>query len=239
MLYEHYTCPDGSQQCTAFGNNLTQATPVHMYGIFANISGPLTCAGNATSWDICYYMSAMDYGSTETYFGVYRPASTNSTMYTLVEGSSFTAPVGGTAITMDYECSNFSIQHPFTVYPGDILAACVKLGGLGVVATVPGASVSWDSHMYGVYTALPGGPMDLSGYGYTVVNDVTLHVRLGKQSSARDTHYTTCMHADVNECAVNNGGCQQMCNDSTPGYSCNCYSGYMPAANGLNCTSKQ
>ena len=180
--------PDGSQQCTVFGNNLTQATLTSTYRrIFANISGPLTCAGNATSWDICYYMSTTDYVRTETYFGVYRPASANSTMYTLVQGSSFIAPVDGTAIRMAYECSNFSIPRPFTVYPGDILAACVKdpdSGRLGVVATVPGASVSWKD-VFGGCTALPGGPMDLSGSTYTIVNGVTLHARLGKQSVTR------------------------------------------------------
>ena len=30
----------------------------------------------------------------------------------------------------------------------------------------------------------------------------------------------------VNECAVNNGGCGQLCNDIILGYFCSCYLGY-------------
>ena len=44
--------------------------------------------------------------------------------------------------------------------------------------------------------------------------------------------------ADVNECAVNNGGCGQICNDTTPGYFCSCYSGYQLLLDGINCTSE-
>lgn len=43
---------------------------------------------------------------------------------------------------------------------------------------------------------------------------------------------------DINECAVNNGGCGQICNDTMPGYICSCYLGYQLLPDGMNCTSK-
>ncbi|KAL5475522.1 hypothetical protein EMCRGX_G025349 [Ephydatia muelleri] len=215
---------DGSQQCGAFGNNLVQANPSTTRRLFANISGPLTCAGNATSWSVCYYQSTTDYRSTQTYLGVYRPASASSAQYNMVPGSSFTAAVDGTTVpTGAYVCSNFALSARYTVYPGDVLVACVQdadSGKLGVAAVVPGAVVL-RYNVFGGCAALPTSPIDLSPTSatYVVLNDTTLHIKL-----------------DVNECAVNNGGCQQMCHDSTPGYTCSCYSGYKLAANGLNCS---
>ena len=70
------------------------------------------------------------------------------------------------------------------------------LGSLGVVATVAGASVSWNKdydYLYGAgCTAFtPGGMLDQSRPPYTVVNSVTLHVRLGKQSVTRSLFLCT------------------------------------------------
>ena len=84
-------------------------------------------------------------------------------------------------------CSNFSIppaQKPFTVYPGDILVACVQdpdSGRLGVAAAVPGAVVLWSGNV--LCTSLPTSPIDLSSTpvgAYVALNNTTLHVRLGK-----------------------------------------------------------
>ena len=44
------------------------------------------------------------------------------------------------------------------------------------------------------------------------------------------------MSADVNECAVSNGGCEQICTDITLGNTCSCYSGYSLDANLNSCT---
>ena len=222
---------------------MVQANPSTTKRLFANISGPLTCAGNATSWSVCYYQSTTDYRSTQTYLGVYRPASASSAQYNMVPGSSFTAAVDGTTVpTGAYVCSNFALSARYTVYPGDVLVACVQDAGsgkLGVAAVVPGAVVL-RYNVFGGCAALPTSPIDLSPTSatYVVLNDTTLHIKLGKQvnMSCMIHDFICVLHADVNECAVNNGGCQQMCHDSTPGYTCSCYSGYNLAANGLNCS---
>ena len=45
--------------------------------------------------------------------------------------------------------------------------------------------------------------------------------------------------SDVNECAVSNGGCEQVCTDVSLGNNCSCYSGYSLDANLKNCTGKR
>ena len=47
------------------------------------------------------------------------------------------------------------------------------------------------------------------------------------------------MDADVNECAVNNGGCRQTCTNSDGSFACSCAIGYELTADGLDCTGKQ
>ena len=41
---------------------------------------------------------------------------------------------------------------------------------------------------------------------------------------------------DVNECAVSNGGCEQLCTDISFGNDCSCYPGYSLDANLKNCS---
>ena len=41
--------------------------------------------------------------------------------------------------------------------------------------------------------------------------------------------------ADVDECSVNNGGCQHSCTNSIGSYTCSCKAGYALQANGRNC----
>lgn len=41
---------------------------------------------------------------------------------------------------------------------------------------------------------------------------------------------------DVNECATNNGGCQQLCGNTVGSFQCSCTAGYNLASNGLSCT---
>ncbi|KAL5491597.1 hypothetical protein EMCRGX_G016912 [Ephydatia muelleri] len=45
-----------------------------------------------------------------------------------------------------------------------------------------------------------------------------------------------CFVLDINECAVNNGGCNQTCVDTDVGYNCNCFSGFQLASDMKNCT---
>ena len=174
----------GDQTCTRFGNDLVQAAPAQRStttGIFVNISSSVSCPGNATRWNICYYNSTTDPSST-TYFGVYR--LTSGTMYNLVNGSStkFTIPQNNSA----YACSQFPIpqSQQYTVLPGDILVVCVQTrvrfggsGRLGIVASLTGASVLQGSTQC---TSLPSSPINIGGGIYSSSSGTTLHVSLGK-----------------------------------------------------------
>jgi hypothetical protein len=40
---------------------------------------------------------------------------------------------------------------------------------------------------------------------------------------------------DVNECLINNGGCQQLCSNSPGSFSCSCGTGFVPTADGKGC----
>ena len=42
---------------------------------------------------------------------------------------------------------------------------------------------------------------------------------------------------DVNECAVINGGCGQICNDNSLGYNCSCYPGYQLDSSEVQCST--
>ena len=43
---------------------------------------------------------------------------------------------------------------------------------------------------------------------------------------------------DIDECSVNNGGCNQTCNNSIGSYKCSCGSGYTLKKDGLGCDGK-
>ena len=42
----------------------------------------------------------------------------------------------------------------------------------------------------------------------------------------------------MDECAINNGGCEQMCNNTIGSFYCSCGSGYQLDENGMNCSGK-
>ena len=42
--------------------------------------------------------------------------------------------------------------------------------------------------------------------------------------------------SDINECMENNGGCEQICNNSQGNVSCSCGEGYVLSENQLTCT---
>ena len=43
---------------------------------------------------------------------------------------------------------------------------------------------------------------------------------------------------DVNECATNNGGCDQICNNTKGSYECNCRSGFLLSSDKHKCNGK-
>jgi hypothetical protein len=49
----------------------------------------------------------------------------------------------------------------------------------------------------------------------------------------RPMNGTLCV--DINECLINNGGCQQLCSNSAGGYSCTCNTGFTLAFDGKTC----
>ena len=42
--------------------------------------------------------------------------------------------------------------------------------------------------------------------------------------------------ADYNECADDNGGCEQVCRNTVASFQCDCMEGYTLDSNGFNCT---
>ena len=45
-------------------------------------------------------------------------------------------------------------------------------------------------------------------------------------------------HADVDECAINNGGCDHYCNNTMGSFECNCMTGFSLAVDGSSCTGE-
>ena len=44
------------------------------------------------------------------------------------------------------------------------------------------------------------------------------------------------MYIDINECAVGNGGCEQVCVNTVGSFTCDCFSGFQLAGDGRNCS---
>ena len=49
-------------------------------------------------------------------------------------------------------------------------------------------------------------------------------------------YVTVCVHADVDECSVNNGGCQFECENTVGSFLCRCPRGYQLDDDGTHCT---
>ena len=44
--------------------------------------------------------------------------------------------------------------------------------------------------------------------------------------------------SDVNECSINNGGCEQICVNEVGNYHCECHPGYKLANDPISCVGK-
>ena len=44
--------------------------------------------------------------------------------------------------------------------------------------------------------------------------------------------------ADINECATNNGGCEQICTNTVGSYYCSCMTGYLLRVDGRTCNGE-
>ena len=69
----------------------------------------------------------------------------------------------------------------------------------------------------------------LDGLGQHVVLVCTII-----ETALTDCNNNYCV--DINECLVNDGGCEQKCHNSEGSFSCSCNDGYAIAANGFDCT---
>ena len=45
--------------------------------------------------------------------------------------------------------------------------------------------------------------------------------------------------SDINECTINNGGCEQVCTDTVQSYFCSCNGGYSLNADARTCAGKK
>ncbi|KAL5491611.1 hypothetical protein EMCRGX_G016929 [Ephydatia muelleri] len=200
----------------SFGNDLNKLTSsTTTTGLIINSANPSQCPGNATRWNMCYYSSD---NSNAAYLTVYR---LNGTQYSLVSGSSSSYSVS--PIMSGYNCSHFSIpqSQQFVVQQGDVIAACVQPSGSGRVGIVATASGSLRAQLYTDSPSITcGSPLPSTvSKGNIATRSITFHVSL-----------------DINECAVNNGGCNQTCVDTDVGYNCSCFSGFQLASDMKNCT---
>eukprot|EP00731_Ephydatia_muelleri_P015162 Em0008g882a len=205
--------------CDTFGNNLVQATGTQAPGLYTNIGNAASCAGNATAWNVCYYSARSD-RTMISYFAVYRPA-TGSNYRRIGSAATYTA-TRNTAIT--YVCDRVPIPQSdqYVVQPQDVLAVCLKSVGSGyqgmVASPVTGASVLMATSACASANTAMANNLNI-GVGFNTISSTTVHISI-----------------DVNECAVNNGGCGQVCTDSTPGYACSCNPGYMLNPDGMSCS---
>ena len=165
--------------CYTFGNNLIQATGTQAPGLYINIGNTVSCTGNATAWNVCYYCNKSDATMT-SYFAIYRP--TTGTKYDRI-GSAITYNATRNLSTT-YVCERIPIpqSQQYVVQPQDVLAVCLKSVGSGyqgmVASPVTGASVLMMSSTC---------PLDVMGtslttnqaQGFNTVTSTTLHISIG------------------------------------------------------------
>ena len=175
-MFTAFPTVQGNQSCSRFGNDLIQtAAPTLtsvLSGTFVNVPTAISCPGNATQWNICYYKSSSAPGVSTTVFAVYR--LTSGTTYKLITESQATLSIPKTALT--YDCSQISVTAQYVVQPGDILVACVQSGGarLGVAGTATTSIL-----LGGTTCVTPAATIDTST-GYTLQPSLTAHVSLGE-----------------------------------------------------------
>ena len=57
----------------------------------------------------------------------------------------------------------------------------------------------------------------------------------GKSNVSSYSENYQCINIDVDECEINNGGCNQTCSNTYGTFECSCDNGYSLAADGLDC----
>jgi len=62
-----------------------------------------------------------------------------------------------------------------------------------------------------------------------------LRIEFHSDKSVQQTGFAAVFFTDIDECAVNNGGCQHECHNTIGSYSCSCHNGYSLHENGHDC----
>ena len=83
----------------------------------------------------------------------------------------------------------------------------------------------------------PGSYYCTCGSGYTLNTDK--NICQGKSCTVHCATVVYLSFKDINECAVNNGDCEQLCNNSIGSYWCSCVAGYTLDTNNMNCSGTQ
>ena len=136
-------CLTSAQQerCGSIGNSDTQATPSRAQLFYLDTANPATCAGNITSWRVCYYGpdSINNRGSYWATYAVYRRMGSGSSVHydrvsemfrAIRTISDFTdnSIIDGEISQGGFNCYTDSIDvgnSPLTIQAGDVLGACV------------------------------------------------------------------------------------------------------------------
>ena len=72
--------------------------------------------------------------------------------------------------------------------------------------------------------------------GYTLNTDEITCTGTILKLTWYETNKLLCLTVDVNECALNNGGCEQVCNNSVGSFQCSCNRGYRLNLDRMNCS---
>ena len=174
-----------STSCGTFGNYLNATNPPAMASsnyysqdsTYFGIGAPLTCAGNATRWNVCYYPTANSTSASAT-LAVYRCTSVSCNRYSQVPGSTITVTspsYTSTCTPPSYVCTNISLTSPFTVNTGDVLVGCIPQNkGLHIAANIPGSSVYYRNGNFDCSSRIA------LNSNYQVQSGLSLLISLGK-----------------------------------------------------------
>ena len=74
----------------------------------------------------------------------------------------------------------------------------------------------------------------LNGDGITCSGRITVTVYM----PFRKINHVQLFTIDIDECALNNGGCDQVCNNTIGSFQCGCNSGYTLSFDGITCSGR-
>ena len=163
--------------CNTFGNKLNQSDPPDaasaLYyaknGTYFGVGSPLQCAGNATTWKVCYFPAASPASAT---LAVYRKSPPNGSTYNRVNLSRKNLPMQN---YMRYTCMDIP-SGSFTVNQGDVLVGCVQQNGSRIAANISTSSVLYNRDSYDC-----GSPtIDIASYN--LQQGLTLLISLGRHA---------------------------------------------------------